>query len=178
MNTRLQVEHAVTEEVTGVDLVSAQVRLAWGDRLDDVLPAAIDIQGHAIEARIYAEDPVRFLPSPGRLETLRFGQGEGVRLETSYAEGSQVTPFYDPMIAKLITRGATRAQAIERLLCALDETVIAGVKTNVDFVRKVLRSPEFGAGDVHTGLGTQVLERAKAAAKQPQAAVKQSQAAG
>jgi acetyl-CoA carboxylase biotin carboxylase subunit len=163
MNTRLQVEHAVTEEVTGIDLVASQVRLAWGDRLDEVLPNEIAINGHAIEARIYAEDPVRFFPSPGHLKTLRFPGGEGVRVETGYAEGNQVTPFYDPMIGKLIARGATRAQAIERLLGALDATVIEGVKTNIEFVRKVLLSPEFAAGDVHTSLGAQVLDRAKAA---------------
>ncbi len=163
MNTRLQVEHAVTEEVTGIDLVASQVRLAWGDRLDEVLPNEIAVNGHAIEARIYAEDPVRFFPSPGQLKTLRFPAGEGVRVETGFAEGNHITPFYDPMIGKLITRGATRAQAIARLLDALDATVVEGVKTNIDFVRKVLQSPEFIAGDVHTGLGAQVLDRAKAA---------------
>jgi acetyl-CoA carboxylase biotin carboxylase subunit len=163
MNTRLQVEHAVTEEVTGIDLVNAQVRLAWGDRLDAVMPQDIAINGHAIEARIYAEDSVRFFPSPGQLKTLRLPGGEGVRVETGFAEGNHITPFYDPMIGKLITHGATRAQAIERLLGALDATVIEGVKTNIDFVRQVLQSPEFIAGDVHTGLGGQVLERAKSA---------------
>jgi acetyl-CoA carboxylase biotin carboxylase subunit len=163
MNTRLQVEHAVTEEVTGIDLVNAQVRLAWGDRLDAVLPQDIAINGHAIEARIYAEDSVRFFPSPGQLKTLRLPGGEGVRVETGFAEGNHITPFYDPMIGKLITHGATRAQAIERLLGALDATVIEGVKTNIDFVRQVLQSPEFIAGGVHTGLGGQVLERAKSA---------------
>ncbi len=163
MNTRLQVEHAVTEEVTGVDLVRSQVRLAWGERLDAVLPQEVQLRGHAIEARIYAEDPVRFFPSPGPLNTLRLPCGEGIRVETGYAEGSRVTPFYDPMIAKVIARGATRAQAIARLVDALDATVIEGVKTNIPFARQVLLSPEFVAGEVHTGLGAQVLARAKAA---------------
>ena len=94
MNTRLQVEHAVTEEVTGIDLVTAQLRLAWGERLDAVLPDEIAIHGHAIEARIYAEDPVRFFPSPGLLKTLRFPRGDGIRVETGYAEGCRITPFY------------------------------------------------------------------------------------
>jgi acetyl-CoA carboxylase biotin carboxylase subunit len=167
MNTRLQVEHAVTEEVTGIDLVASQVRLAWGERLDTVLPHEVAIHGHAIEARIYAEDPVRFFPSPGLLRTLRFAGGEGIRVETGYAEGNRVTPFYDPMIGKLIARGATRGEAVARLLGALDGTVIEGVKTNIDFVRQVLRTPEFETGDVHTGLGAQVLERAKAAGEAP-----------
>jgi acetyl-CoA carboxylase biotin carboxylase subunit len=165
MNTRLQVEHAVTEEVTGIDLVASQVRLAWGERLDAVLPDEVSLRGHAIEARIYAEDPVRFFPSPGPLRTLRLPSGEGIRVETGYAEGSLVTPFYDPMIAKLIARGASRAEAIARLVDALDDTVIEGVKTNIPFIRQVLQSPEFVAGEVHTGLGAQVLARAKAAAR-------------
>ena len=175
MNTRLQVEHAVTEEVTGIDLVASQVRLAWGDRLDAVLPERIALQGHAIEARIYAEDPVRFFPSPGPLRTLRVPSGEGLRFETGYAEGNDVTPHYDPMIGKLIARGRSRSDAIERLGQALAETVIEGVKTNIAFVRQVLASPEFIAGDVHTGLGAQVLARAKAAAAPSSAA---SSAAG
>jgi acetyl-CoA carboxylase biotin carboxylase subunit len=165
MNTRLQVEHAVTEEVTGIDLVASQVRLAWGERLDAVLPHEVTLRGHAIEARIYAEDPVRFFPSPGPLRTLRLPSGEGIRVETGYAEGSMVTPFYDPMIGKLIARGASRAEAIARLVDALDATVIEGVKTNIPFIRQVLQSPEFAAGEVHTGLGAQVLARAKAAAR-------------
>jgi acetyl-CoA carboxylase, biotin carboxylase subunit len=164
MNTRLQVEHAVTEEVTGIDLVASQVRLAWGERLDAVLPGEVTMQGHAIQARIYAEDPVRFFPSPGLLKTLRLPAGSGIRVETGYGEGNTVTPYYDPMIAKVIARGATRAEAIARLVDALDATVIEGVKTNIPFVRQVLHSPEFVAGDVHTGLGAEVLARAKAAA--------------
>jgi acetyl-CoA carboxylase biotin carboxylase subunit len=164
MNTRLQVEHAVTEEVTCIDLVASQVRLAYGERLDAVLPREVALQGHAIQARIYAEDPVRFFPSPGVLKTLRLPAGDGIRVETGYEEGSRVTPFYDPMIGKLIARGGTRAEAIARLLEALDATVIEGVKTNIPFIRQVLRSPEFVAGDVHTGLGIEVLARAKAAA--------------
>lgn len=161
MNTRLQVEHAVTEEVTGIDIVASQVRLAWGDRLENVLPADIAVRGHAIEARIYAEDPVRFFPSPGLLKTLRLPAGEGIRVETGYAEGCEVTPWYDPMIAKVITRASTREAAIARLLEALEATVVEGVKTNIPFIRQVLKSPGFICGDVHTGLGAEVLARAK-----------------
>jgi acetyl-CoA carboxylase biotin carboxylase subunit len=162
MNTRLQVEHAVTEEVTGIDLVRSQVRLAWGDRLDDVLPDQVAIEGHAIEARVYAEDPVRFFPSPGLLKTLQFASGEGIRVETGYAQGCLITPYYDPMIAKIIARGRDRAEAISRLDSALEATVVEGVKCNIPFVRQVLQSESFAAGDVHTGLGAEVLAEAKA----------------
>ncbi|MFM9999753.1 MAG: acetyl/propionyl/methylcrotonyl-CoA carboxylase subunit alpha [Burkholderiaceae bacterium] len=164
MNTRLQVEHAVTEEVTGIDIVASQVRLAWGERIDMVLPASIELHGHAIEARVYAEDPVRFYPSPGKLKTLRLPQGEGIRLETGYAEGCTVTPYYDPMVAKIIAHGVTRDQARTRLLGALEGSAIEGVKTNIPFIRQVLLSEEFVAGDVHTGLGADVLARARNAA--------------
>ncbi len=160
MNTRLQVEHAVTEEITGVDLVQAQIRLAAGARLAEVLPAVIAPRGHAIEARIYAEDPVRFYPSPGRLSTLRLPSGPGIRVETGLAEGCSVTPYYDPMIAKLIVHADDRAAAIERLIGAIDATVIEGVKHNLPFVRKVLDSEAFRAGRVHTGLAAQVLASA------------------
>ncbi len=159
MNTRLQVEHAVTEEITGIDLVRAQIRLAAGEDLDAVLPAEVVVRGHAIEARIYAEDPVRFFPSPGTLKTLRFPSAPGVRVETGFAEGSVVTPHYDPMIAKLIVHADDRPAAIERLLAAIDATVIEGVKHNLPFVRAVLASEAFRAGHVHTGLGAEVLAR-------------------
>jgi len=159
MNTRLQVEHAVTEEITGIDLVVAQIRLASGDSLNDVLPAVITTQGHAIEARIYAEDPIRFYPSAGLLKTLRLPKGEGVRVETGFAEGNHVTPYYDPMIAKLIVHSHDRASAIERLIEALDATTIEGVKHNIPFIRNVLNSEEFLAGYVHTGLGAEILAR-------------------
>jgi acetyl-CoA carboxylase biotin carboxylase subunit len=156
MNTRLQVEHAVTEEITGVDLVVAQIRLAAGERLDEVIPTHIETSGHAMEARIYAEDPVKFYPSPGVLKTLRFPQGPGIRIETGFAEGSRVPPYYDPMIAKVIVHAEDRAQAIEHLTAALDATVIEGVKHNIPFVRKMLGSAEFRCGDVHTGLATTI----------------------
>lgn len=164
MNTRLQVEHAVTEEVTGVDIVASQVRLAWGERIDAVLPAEIVLRGHAIEARVYAEDPVRFFPSPGVLKTLHLPRGEGIRVETGYAQGCTVTPHYDPMVAKVIAHGQTREQARTRLLDALEGSVVEGVKTNIPFIRQVLLSEEFVAGDIHTALGADVLARARNAA--------------
>ncbi|MFC4273850.1 acetyl-CoA carboxylase biotin carboxylase subunit [Achromobacter aloeverae] len=157
MNTRLQVEHAVTEMVCDIDLVRAQIRLAAGDRLRDVLPQAPTPRGHAIEARVYAEDPVRFLPSPGTLARYAPPEGEGIRVETGYAEGSTVTPFYDPLLAKVIAHGADRGEAIDRLRSALSRFEIAGVKNNIPFIQAVLRHPAFLAGDVHTGMAAEVL---------------------
>jgi len=158
MNTRLQVEHAVTEEVCGIDLVQAQIRLAAGEPLDAVVPQHVTPHGHAIEARIYAEDPVRFFPSPGLLERFALPTGEGLRVETGYAAGARVTPYYDPMIAKLIAHAEDRPAAIARLQQALEATDIAGVKTNIPFLLRVLRNADFAAGRVHTGLAADVLE--------------------
>ncbi|WP_077000994.1 acetyl/propionyl/methylcrotonyl-CoA carboxylase subunit alpha [Variovorax sp. KK3] len=159
MNTRLQVEHAVTEEITGIDLVAAQVKLASGMRMRDVLPAEVQSRGHAIEARIYAEDPVKFYPSPGLLEVFRMPAGDGVRVETGYAEGNRVTPHYDPMIAKVIVHAPSRDGAIARLEQALRATEIAGLKTNLPFLLKILASAEFRSGEVHTGLVGEIAAR-------------------
>ena len=159
MNTRLQVEHGVTEEVTGVDLVKAQVRCAAGERLADILPSAIEVKGHALQARVYAEDPKNFYPSPGRLKVFRPPQDPEIRIETGYAEGRDVTPYYDPMIAKVIVKAATREQAIDRLVGALEAFEIQGPKNNIPAVLAVLRSDAFRSGDVHTGIIAQVLAR-------------------
>ena len=162
MNTRLQVEHAVTEAVTGVDIVKAQIRLAAGARLADVVPRPPAITGAAIEARIYAEDPVRFFPSPGPLTRFVLPDGPGIRVETGYAEGCSVTPFYDPMVAKIIAHGATRDIAIDRLDAALERTEITGIKTNIPFVLNVLRSEEFRRGTYSTNLAAQLGRRVPA----------------
>jgi len=159
MNTRLQVEHGVTEEITGVDLVRAQIRSAAGEKLADILPAKIEINGHAIQARVYAEDPKNFFPSPGKLTVFRPPQDAGVRVETGYAEGRDVTPFYDPMIAKVIVHAATREAAIDRLVEALSAFDIQGLKNNVPAVLAVLRSEQFRNGDVHTGLIPEVMKK-------------------
>lgn len=157
VNTRLQVEHAVTEEVTGIDIVAAQILLTQGASVDTVLPRRPQLYGHAIEARIYAEDPVRFLPSPGVLTQFDLPSGDGIRVETGYATGCRVTSYYDPMIAKVIARGDSREQAIQRLACALDAFSITGVKTNIPFIQRVLTSTEFSAGSTHTGLAEIIL---------------------
>jgi acetyl-CoA carboxylase biotin carboxylase subunit len=159
MNTRLQVEHGVTEEVTGVDLVKAQIRSAAGERLADILPARIEPHGHAIQARVYAEDPKNFFPSPGKLTVFR--PPEGVRVETGFAEGRDVTPYYDPMIAKVIVHGENRLAAIDRLIGALEAFEIQGLKNNIPAVLAILRSEPFRAGAVHTGLIPEVLARKK-----------------
>jgi acetyl-CoA carboxylase, biotin carboxylase subunit len=164
MNTRLQVEHGVTEEVTGVDLVQAMIRCAAGERLADVLPKALAIDGHAIQARVYAEDPKNFFPSPGRLKVFRPPIDKSIRIETGYAEGRDVTPFYDPLLAKVIVKGATRDVAIAQLRLALQAFDIQGLKHNIPAVLAILDSDPFASGDVHTGIVDQVLGRPKAKA--------------
>lgn len=157
MNTRLQVEHGVTEEITGVDLVVAQIRSAAGEKLDAILPADLQANGHAVQARIYAEDSKRFLPSPGRLTTYRPPYGAGVRIETGYAEGREVTAHYDPLLAKVIAHGPTREAAIDTLLGAIRNFEVAGVKTNIAALDIILSSDVFRAGDVHTGLVSELI---------------------
>ena len=164
MNTRLQVEHGVTEEITGVDLVQAQLRCAAGERLAQVLPAQIGSEGHAIQARVYAEDPKRFLPSPGTLTTFVPPAAEHVRVETGYRAGMDVTPHYDPLLAKVIAWAPSRAQAIERLMLALGDFAIAGLRHNIPALLQILDSEEFRRGDVHTGLAMQVVSRQNAKA--------------
>ena len=164
VNTRLQVEHGVTEEVTGIDLVAAQLRSSAGDRLDDILPQPLRVSGHAIQARVYAEDPKRFLPSPGALREFAPPSGAGIRVETGYAAGRDVTPHYDPLLAKVIARADTRTQAIDRLIAALGEFRIEGVKHNIPALVAILDAPEFREARMHTALAAQVVARAAAAA--------------
>jgi acetyl-CoA carboxylase biotin carboxylase subunit len=162
MNTRLQVEHGVTEEVTGVDLVVAQLRSAAGQHLRDILPERIGIHGHAIQARVYAEDPKNFFPSPGTLKVFRPPQDPSVRIDTGYAEGRVVTPHYDPMLAKVIVRRDTREKAIDALAEVLRDFAIEGVKHNIPAVLAILASEAFRAGQVHTGLIPEVMAKNKA----------------
>jgi acetyl-CoA carboxylase biotin carboxylase subunit len=164
MNARLQVEHAVTEEVTGIDLVQAQIRLAAGEKLADVIPEQPRLDGHAIEARIYAEDPVRFLPSPGPLTEFEIPGGEGIRVETGFAAGCTISPYYDPMIAKVIARAPDRVTAIRRLTSALSDTKISGVRTNIPFLLRVLDDERFLNGHVHTALTGDILSTTTRAA--------------
>ncbi|HYO65256.1 MAG TPA: hypothetical protein VEU33_04175 [Archangium sp.] len=149
MNARLQVEHPVTELTTGLDLIAWQLRLASGEKLT-VKQEVVKRRGAALEFRIYAEDPVKFFPSPGPLKVYQPPTGEGVRLDSGYAEGNTVTPNYDPMIAKLIVSGATRAEAIERSIAALQSFRIEGIKTNIPLHLRILQEPVFRAGDLNT----------------------------
>ncbi len=159
MNTRLQVEHGVTEEITGLDLVHAQIRSAAGERLAAILPDNIAISGHAIEARVYAEDPKRFFPSPGKLTTFRPPLDKSIRIETGYCEGREITPHYDPMIAKVIVHRLDREAARRALIESLQNFTIEGVKSNIPALIAVLDSDAFVSGHPHTGLVNDVLAR-------------------
>ncbi len=152
MNTRLQVEHPVTEAITGLDLVEWQFRVAAGEKLP-LKQSEIRLDGHAVEARLYAEDPERgFLPSIGRVHALQLPAGEGIRVDTGIESGAEVTPYYDPMLAKIIAHGRSREAAFNRLAKALAETVVIGPRTNVAFLRALAFSPEVRLGRVDTGL--------------------------
>jgi len=147
LNARIQVEHAVTEAVTGLDLVASQIQLAAGG----ALPTRPPLRGHALEARVYAEDPVSQLPDTGVLRTFRPPQMHAVRVETGYQEGQAVTPHYDPLLAKIIGWGSTREQAIGRTLVGLKGFAVGGVKTNIPLLLRVLENDAFLAGRIHTG---------------------------
>jgi 3-methylcrotonyl-CoA carboxylase alpha subunit len=158
MNTRIQVEHPVTEMLTGRDLVAMQIELARGS-LSPIAQAAIEPTGHAIEARIYAENPAKnFMPSPGKLERFRLPSAEGLRVDAGYREGDTVTPFYDPMIAKVIAQAPTRDQARDKLAQALRAFEIEGIRNNRDFLVACLQDEVFAAGDVSTGFIDQRLD--------------------
>jgi len=157
MNTRLQVEHPVTELITGVDLVRWQLAVAEGAPLP-MTQEQIPRRGAAIECRVYAEDAVKFLPSPGTITSLRVPAGPGIRDDSGVVAGSVISVHYDPMISKLCAYGATRAQAIDRMRRALAEYHVGGIRTNLAFHRRVMRHPAFLAGDYDTGF----IERHKA----------------
>ncbi|MET0309073.1 MAG: acetyl/propionyl/methylcrotonyl-CoA carboxylase subunit alpha [Sphingomonas sp.] len=152
MNTRLQVEHPVTEEITGLDLVEQMIRVAAGERLS-LTQDEVKLNGWAIENRVYAEDPYRgFLPSTGRLVRYRPPTADdGVRVDDGVAEGGEISMFYDPMIAKLITHGATREEAIEKQIVALDSFRIDGIGQNIDFLSAIMQHPRFRSGEITTG---------------------------
>ena len=152
MNTRLQVEHPVTELVTGLDLVQLQIRIAAGEKLP-FAQADVNLRGHAIECRVYAEDPANdYFPSPGEITVLSEPAGPGIRVDSGIYAGWDVPLEYDPLLAKLIGYGESREQAIGRLKRALDEYVVGGVKTNLALFRQILSDPEFLAGKTDTGL--------------------------
>jgi acetyl-CoA carboxylase, biotin carboxylase subunit len=151
MNTRLQVEHPVTELVTGIDLVEQQLLIADG-RPVSFDPAAVTFRGHALELRVYAEDPRRFLPSPGKISGWDEPSGPGIRVDAGYAAGNEVTTFYDPLLAKLCVHGASRAEALARASDAVAGFVLTGPKTNLPFLADLLASSEFASGVYDTSV--------------------------
>lgn len=164
MNTRLQVEHPVTELVTGIDLVREQIRIAAGEPLS-IKQEDVRWEGSAIECRVYAEDPTNnFLPSPGKITRLRLPSGPGVRDDGGVYEGWEVPLFYDPMISKLATWGASRAEAIARMKRALSEYQVGGIRTTIPFFQAVLDDEEFQRGEIDTGYIARFLDRQRAQA--------------
>ena len=158
MNTRLQVEHPVTELVTGLDLVEQQFLIAAGEP-PSFDPAAVRPAGHALELRVYAEDPVRFLPAPGTITRWEEPAGDGVRVDSGYQAGNTVTPYYDPLLAKLCVHGADRAQALARARDAVAAFSVEGLKTNLAFHAELLASPDFVSGDYDTSLVSKLRPR-------------------
>ena len=168
MNTRLQVEHPVTEAITGLDLVELQLRVAAGEPLP-FTQEDLRIDGHSVEARLYAEDPEHgFLPSTGKLWALRFPDEPGIRIDTGVRSGDEVTPFYDPMIAKVIAHGPDRDAALDRLSAALGRTLVAGPKSNTAFLRELCDAAEFRSGRFDTGFIDRNLETLGAVERGPE----------
>jgi acetyl-CoA carboxylase biotin carboxylase subunit len=150
MNTRIQVEHPVTEFITGIDLVKAQLLIASGEKLSNILPAKVEMRGHSIECRINAEHPSKFTPSAGKITAFNVPGGNGVRVDTAqYAEGV-VPPYYDSLIAKLIVHGANRAEAIAKMERALSQFVVQGIETSISLHQAIFADERFRAGEFDT----------------------------
>lgn len=159
MNTRIQVEHPVTEEVTGFDLVKSQIEIAYGMELS-IKQEDIILRGHAIECRINAENPEQnFRPSPGTINALYVPGGPGIRIDSAVYQGYTITPFYDSMISKLIVHGKDRDEAIRKMRWALSEFIVSGVDTNIDFQLEIIKQPEFIDGDYDNGYLTRYMEK-------------------
>jgi acetyl-CoA carboxylase biotin carboxylase subunit len=150
VNARIQVEHPVTEFVTGIDLVKSQIRIAAGEPLDEVISLPVQLRGHAIECRINAENPVTFTPSPGRITGFHVPGGIGVRVDTLAHTDCVITPYYDSLVAKLVVYGSDRAEAIHRMLRALDMFVVEGIHTSIPLHQRILADPDFQAGHFDT----------------------------
>jgi acetyl-CoA carboxylase, biotin carboxylase subunit len=163
MNTRVQVEHPITEAITGVDIVKAQLLIASGERLENILPSKLEIHGHAIECRINAEHPVKFTPSPGKITAFNVPGGNGVRVDTAqYAEGV-VPPYYDSLIAKLVVHGRDRAEAIAKMERALSQFVVEGIDTSISLHQEILADPGFRVGEFDTSFMENFLAQRAAA---------------
>ena len=161
VNARVQVEHPVTEFVTGIDIVKAQIRIAQGERLSDIVPHRIEARGHALECRINAENPETFAPSAGRITGFHVPGGMGVRVDTWAYTDCVIPPFYDSLVAKLITHGNDRAEAIGRMNRALDMFIIEGIYTSIPLHRRILAQPDFQAGKLDTNFIARMLSREK-----------------
>jgi acetyl-CoA carboxylase biotin carboxylase subunit len=165
MNTRIQVEHPVTEMITGIDLVKAQLRIASGEKLPEIIPQPIVINGHAIECRINAEHPEKFTPSAGKITAFNLPGGNGVRVDTAqYAEGV-VPPYYDSLIGKLIVHGKDREEAMNKMQRALDQFIVQGIHTSIPLHKKIFADEEFRAGNFDTKFMERFFEREKAKAQ-------------
>ena len=159
MNTRIQVEHPVTEMITGIDLIREQLLIASGERLN-ICQSNVAVRGAAIECRINAEDPSKnFIPSPGCISRLQFPCGAGIRVESALSSMSRISPWYDSMVAKIIVHADSRQEAIRKMLTALQETAIEGVNTNIDFLKRVLSDKEFYDGNIDTAYIERFLEK-------------------
>jgi len=165
MNTRIQVEHPVTEMTTDVDLVKSQILIAAGEKLSSIITSAVQFRGHAIECRINAEHPERFTPSAGKITAFNTPGGIGVRVDTAAYSESVVPPYYDSLIAKLIVRGRDRAEAISRMSRALEMFVVEGIFTSIPLHRRIMADPDFRAGDFDTKFMERFLAPAKEAAR-------------
>jgi acetyl-CoA carboxylase biotin carboxylase subunit len=150
VNARVQVEHPVTEFVTGIDIVKSQIRIAQGERLPDILPGPVELRGHSIECRINAENPETFVPSPGRITGFHVPGGIGVRVDTWVYTDCVIPPFYDSLVAKLIVHGCDRAEAIDRMRRALGMFIVEGIHTSIPLQQKILADEDFRAGRFDT----------------------------
>jgi len=159
MNTRIQVEHAVTEMVTDVDLVKSQIMIALGERMDTVLRTKVLHRGHAIECRINAEHPEKFTPSAGKITAFNVPGGTGVRVDTAAYQDAVIPPYYDSLIAKLIARGKDREEAIFRMSRALEMFIIEGIHTSIPLHRRIMDDPDFRAGKLDTSFMEKFLAR-------------------
>jgi acetyl-CoA carboxylase biotin carboxylase subunit len=162
VNARVQVEHPVTEFVTGIDIVKSQIRIAQGERLGDILPGPVELRGHAIECRINAENPETFVPSPGRITGFHVPGGIGVRVDTWAYTDCVIPPYYDSLVAKLITYGSDRSEAIDRMRRALEMFIVEGIYTSIPLHLKIMADEDFQAGKLDTNFIKRFLSPGKA----------------
>ena len=151
VNARIQVEHPVTEMVTGIDLVKSQIRIAAGEHLDEIIKGPVQLRGHALECRVNAEHPETLVPSPGRITGFNVPGGAGIRVDTAAYQDGVISPYYDSMVAKLIAYGDDRAEAIARMKRALGMFVVEGIYTSIPLHQRILAHPDFVAGAIDTG---------------------------